>query len=329
MQRVAAYSASSAILFCALLSAACSLTDTPGGGPEAGARATAGAPSVASGGGASDQPASSGGSAGTPLDLALAGSASALVAGAGPTVFPQGFVMADGGGWKLGEPITATTDLSSAAMRDGCQGIIRGVVRDFESDSLTFEAADEAHMGDDRNIVATQLGADQKPVYAHTGATKTIASPEVFNTFYNNVEGTNLPFVLSLYFAANGNVQSFDSHAFFPLDSAGFDAGLDTGHNFWFTTEIHTQFKYTGGETFSFTGDDDVWVFINHQRVIDLGGVHTPEAASVAVDSLGLTLGVVYAFDLFQSERHTEQSNFRADTTLNFIDCGTIIEVPK
>jgi hypothetical protein len=33
---------------------------------------------------------------------------------------------------------------------------------------------------------------------------------------------------------------------------------------------------------------------------------------------------------MFQAERHTFLSNFRADTTLNFVDCGTIVpEIPK
>jgi len=116
-------------------------------------------------------------------------------------------------------------------------------------------------------------------------------------------------------------------------DGAGF-GNEGNAHNYHFTTEIHTQFKYGGGEKFSFTGDDDVWVFINGKLAIDLGGVHQAEDASVDIDAsakeLGLVLGQVYPFDMFQNERHTSESNFRADTTLNFVDCGTIIpEVPK
>jgi len=34
------------------------------------------------------------------------------------------------------------------------------------------------------------------------------------------------------------------------------------GHNEFFTMEIHMKFKYMGGETFLFEGDDDVWVLL-------------------------------------------------------------------
>ena len=86
-------------------------------------------------------------------------------------------------------------------------------------------------------------------------------------------------------------------------------------HNFLFTSEVRLTFKYYGGETFTFQGDDDVWVFINDQLAVDIGGVHGEVSRSVNLDSLGLSVGGIYEMDIFHAERCARLSNLLSALT--------------
>jgi len=201
-------------------------------------------------------------------------------------------------------------------------GELTAIFRDFRSDHPDFEKV----IGDDRNLVRTDLGADNKPVYAPAGATLTVSGQASFDQWYRDTPNINLHFEQPLPLTQNPvGTFTFESSAFFPLDGMGFPNQEINGHNFHFTTEIHGTFVYRGGELFSFTGDDDVFVFVNKKLALDLGGVHGAEMASIDFDASAGVLGIVknqtYQLDVFHAERHTTESNFRMVTT---IDCFII-----
>ncbi len=123
----------------------------------------------------------------------------------------------------------------------------------------------------------------------------------------------------------------------------GFGNGWGGGanHNYMFTTELRYWFQYQGNESLKFTGDDDVWVFVNGTLAIDIGGVHNTSAGTVTLDAsdgtgqvvytlpfsspgsptrvdFKLTKGSVYEVVVFQAERWGGGSNYML-TLANFI----------
>ena len=158
-----------------------------------------------------------------------------------------------------------------------------------------------------------------------------------FAKWFVDSPGFNLttPFSLDLTEGPPGTFQ-FNSGAFFPIDNQLF-GNQGRGNNFHFTMHLQGQLSFTDPTpnvpdfSFNFTGDDDLWIFVGGQRMIDLGGVHGPAAASFTEENLiaaGLAPNVLHSLDIFFAERHTTGSNFQITTTLN-ISAPPISDTPE
>lgn len=195
-----------------------------------------------------------------------------------------------------------------------------GTVYDFNDSHPDFE---EFKYASETGIVESDLGPDKKPVYAQQ--TYTTSGQANFDQWYRDVEGVNVsaPYAITLSNTeVNPNIftTSFPNDDFFPIDNQLL-GNQGREHNYHFTYELNALFDYEGGETFTFTGDDDIWVFMNDKLAIDLGGVHQTQTSTVNLDqaasSLGITKGNKYDLDIFFAERHTTASNLKITTSLD------------
>jgi fibro-slime domain-containing protein len=223
---------------------------------------------------------------------------------------------------------------------------LTGTIRDFTTDHPDFQNPNK-NFGVKTGMVEDTLDADGKPVLKSSNGTRgMVTSVESHRQWFRDVPGVNiaLPLTITLensdpsrpevFIFAREKQQPAPYNYFFPIDGKGFADWADGSgrHNFYFTYELETEFTYTDPAerdypmTFKFTGDDDVWVFINNKLACDIGGVHGQASDEVNLDdeveALGLEVGETYSLVLFFAERHTTQSNFRVETSL------TLVEVP-
>jgi len=200
--------------------------------------------------------------------------------------------------------------------------ILTGTVRDFSDTHIDFQNRNTSDPG----AVESELDEQGRPVLVSQDGTPSIESGESFYQWYRTLEGVNQATQITLELEADADdpsIYTFGSSSFFPIDGELL-GNEGRSHNYHFTFMVHARFTYIPGQVFTFTGDDDVWLFINGHLVIDLGGVHGAMTDSVALDDVANEIGLVaegvYDFNFFFAERHTTQSNCFITTSIAFTE---------
>lgn len=128
---------------------------------------------------------------------------------------------------------------------------------------------------------------------------------------------------------------------FYPLDKLGYEqsglltktSAIDATHNGSFTLRGESQFVYNNASNlyFTFTGDDDVYMYINGTLALDLGGAHGRNSKTVNLNDLdptkyGLKEGQVATFTFFYMERCSDASTFGIKTNMELVQRAINVE---
>ena len=175
-----------------------------------------------------------------------------------------------------------------------------------------------------KSIVLTDNGTDTYSFEAgYSGTKKDVRYDRESGTIYNGTNGG-------------------DESGFYPLEDLGYEQpGLLTAtskvnngaKNGSFTLRGESQFVYNKDSNlyFTFTGDDDVYMYINGVLALDLGGAHGRNSKTVELNKLdpvkyGLVEGQVATFTFFYMERCSDASTFGIKTNMKLVQRAINVE---
>ncbi len=205
----------------------------------------------------------------------------------------------------------------------------------------------------DNSSSNTAVGQSAVEYDASAGTIRnTSAAGKSFTFFSSSETGYTSSYPFTPVRDANGNQTQTQTP--YPMDegvnspSMSVDGDPEyTGRNYNFVLQSNASFIYHADDQlyFQFEGDDDVYLFINNELVVDIGGAHAvvgskmnlndyvewawevmsnpsayTEKEVARAEKLALVEGNSYSFDFYYMERHGYGSNMRIFTNFQLTD---------
>lgn len=154
---------------------------------------------------------------------------------------------------------------------------------------------------------------------------------DVTGAHHSNYGNTSWQWVILDYFEISRSLETYANDITHTLGYRETTSNIGNTDNYHYAMKSSGKFIYEESENlfFNFTGDDDVYLFVNGKLALDIGGAHFAVNEVVNLnemkDELGLVEGEIYSFDFFYLERHTDYSNLRINTNIKVMNSGATV----